>query len=80
MRVIKLTENIVTEVKFVNEGYVCQESEYESEKGNIGQRKLTDGTFEDVDQEVAVSEPTIEEKILFEMQYQTTLLEMNTPT
>lgn len=80
MRVIKLTNDIVTEVKFLGDSYDCKVNEIESEIGEIGQRKLSDGTFEDVEPEVAVPEPSIEEKILFEMQYQTTLLEMNTPT
>lgn len=79
MRVIKITSGIISEVKYLSDDYNLKENEFFSESGELGQQKLLDGTFVNVDQEVVVSEPTIEEKILFEMQYQTTLLEMNNP-
>jgi len=57
-------------------GYEILEKEIESEAGEIGQIKQSDGTF--VTPEHGVVEPfaSIEEKILAENQYQTALLEM----
>lgn len=77
MRIIKIEKDIVTEVKFLSDGYTLKENEHFSEVGDIGQRKLSDGTFEDVEQEEIVPKPTMGEQTLFETQYQTMLLEMN---
>lgn len=63
MRIIKIENDIVTEVKFLSDGYECRENEYISEIGELGQRYLADGTFEDVEQEVIEPQSTIEERL-----------------
>lgn len=78
MRVIKIVNDIIIEVKNLGDNYTLQENEFFSEIGELGQQKLTDGSFIDVEQEKVVLHPSIEEKMLVETQYQTILLEMNT--
>lgn len=78
MRVIKIVNDIIIEVKNLGDNYTLQENEFFSEIGELGQQKLTDGSFIDVEQEKVVLHQSIEEKMLVETQYQTILLEMNT--
>lgn len=77
MRVIKIVNDIIIEVKNLGDNYTLQENEFFSEIGELGQQKLTDGSFIDVEQEKVVLHSSIEEKMLVETQYQTILLEMN---
>lgn len=77
MRIIKTEKDIITEVKFLSDGYKCKENEYVSEIGELGQRRLENGTFENIERKIIETEPTIEEQILTETKYQTVLLEMS---
>lgn len=73
-RFIRLNEeNIVISVRF---GEEIINGEIESGIGELGQRMLSNGMFEDVPIEYTIPDPTIEEQILSENQYQTALLEM----
>lgn len=75
MRVLKLDEhNNVVCIRY--NASVLLDNEIESEQGELGQRMLEDGTFVDVPVDPIESEPSIEEQILTETQYQTVLLEM----
>lgn len=78
MRIIKVEKNIVTQVKFLSDGYECKENEYVSEIGELEQQRLENGTFENIEREIIEPEPTIEDQILTETKYQTVLLEMST--
>lgn len=76
MHFIRLNEeNIVISVRT---GKSIIDGEIESETGKLGQRLLEDGTFVDVPLEPVEPQPTIEEHILAENQYQTMLLELTT--
>jgi len=74
MRFIKLnSESVVIAIRF---GTEIVDGEIQSDNGELGQRMLSDGTFEDVPIETIEPTPSIEEEILFENKYQTMLLEM----
>lgn len=63
MRVIKIENGIVTEVKYLSDDYVVQENEIESATGDIGQLIQQDGTFIDPVPTQTTPEPTLEDKI-----------------
>lgn len=74
MRIIKLNEK--NEVIYERFGKEIKNGEIFSHEGSVGQIMLEDGTFIDPPNEYTKPEPSIEEQILFETQYQTLLLEM----
>lgn len=64
MRVVTITNNVVTSIKNVTNGYIIQNDEVESEKGELGQILQKDGTF--INPEPVPNEPriTIEDKVV----------------
>lgn len=79
MRVIKIVDKKVSEVKQVLGGYILASNEMESEIGELGQIMQQDGTFIDAPMEQITPQPTLEEmaeETLLETKYQTALLEM----
>lgn len=77
IRVIKLDENkIVIEEKHVGENYELGSNEEINNIGKIGQVKQEDGSFVTLQPKQIITQPTIEEEILYENKYQTLLLEM----
>jgi hypothetical protein len=80
MRVITTTDSTVTGVKWVNDGYILQDGEFETELGEIGQVKQDDGSFVDGEKVETEPEPTTAEIVManyIETQYQTILIEMS---
>lgn len=65
MRVIKITDGIVSEVKYLSDDYVLKETEIESELGELGQILQQDGTFVDPEPTQTTPETTLEDKINF---------------
>lgn len=63
MRIIKVVDNIVVEVKEVTINYTLQQNEVESAIGEIGQIQQQDGTFIDPEPTQTTQEPTLEDKI-----------------
>lgn len=65
MRIIKIRNGIVVEVKQVSEGYILGDSEVKSEIGELGQILQQDGNFIDPEPIQTTPETTLEDKINF---------------
>lgn len=65
MRVIKITDGIVSEVKYLSNDYVLKENEIESEIGELRQMIQPDGSFIDPEPSQTTPETTLEDKINF---------------
>lgn len=63
MRVIKINDYIVCESKNVNDGYILQPGEIESNEGQVGQIMQPDGSFTDPSPTPPDPTPTLEERI-----------------
>ncbi|MFG3611007.1 hypothetical protein [Rummeliibacillus stabekisii] len=65
MRVIKIINGVITDIKNVTDGYLLEEGEIESETGELGQLQMEDGTFIDPEPIQITPEVTLEDKINF---------------
>lgn len=74
LRFIKLDEN--NKIISIRYGQEIVQGEIQSNTGELGQIMQPDGSFITPEPDPIEPEPTIEEQILFETQYQTAVLEI----